>query len=74
MGPEPQPPPEGRLARALALAVTNVTKLAGVAIAFNEALLRANLRPIAMGVAAIMIAGARAVEQVIERLFGGPPP
>jgi hypothetical protein len=74
MGPEPQPPSEGRFARLIALTVTNVTKLAGVVIAFNEALLRTELRPIAMGVAAIMIAGARAVEQVVERLFGGPAP
>lgn len=61
-------------ARGLALATTNLTKLAGLAIAVNEALLRSELRPTALAVAAFMMAGAQVSEGVllamVDRFFG----
>jgi hypothetical protein len=70
--------PEQRRAPAPALwltvIVTSLTKLAGLAIGFNEALLRTELRPSALGLAAFMMAGAQVSEPVllsmVDRLFG----
>jgi hypothetical protein len=57
-----------------ALAITNLTKLSGAAVALNEALIRADLRPLALAVAALMIAGAQGIESillaVIDRVLG----
>jgi hypothetical protein len=53
--------------------ITNLIKLAGLAVAVNEAMLRAELRPSALGVAAFMMAGAQGFEQLIGGLLGKPP-
>jgi hypothetical protein len=57
-----------------ALAITNLTKLGGAALAINEALFRAELRPLALAVAALMIAGAQGIESIllaiIDRVLG----
>lgn len=66
MGDSEQPRP-GRLASF----ATNVPKLVGVAIAFNETLLRHEPRSIALGIAALLISGTRVVETFVDRLFGG---
>lgn len=59
-----------------AFLVTTLTKLGGLAIAFNEALLRSELRPTALALAAFMMAGAQVSEPVliamIDRLLGEP--
>ena len=72
-----QPPPSlpgAAQARGAALAVTNLTKLAGIVVAFNEAVLRTELRPSVMALAAFMMAGAQVSETLlvsaIERFFG----
>jgi hypothetical protein len=72
MSTQPQQPPEpsGKAGRAFALVVTNTTKLAGVAVAINEALIRTQARPIVIAVSALMIAGVQALETFIDRLFG----
>jgi hypothetical protein len=62
--------PNGKVARAISLAVTNCTKLAGVAVAVHESLFRTELRPIVIGVAALMIAGAQGLETFLDKLFG----
>jgi hypothetical protein len=59
-----------RSARGFGLLVTNIAKLAGVVVTLNETLIRHELRPIALAVAALMIAGAQGLESVIERLLG----
>lgn len=58
-------PPSGGTARGLTLLVTNATKLVGVAVVFNEALLRGELRPVALAVAAFMMAGAQVSERTL---------
>lgn len=65
-----EPQPSGRTARAIGLVVTNATKLAGVAIALNEAFAHPQPRPTLVGVAALMIAGAQGVERFLDKLFG----
>lgn len=50
--------------------VTNLIKLGGLAMAINEVLLRAELRPVALGVAAFMMAGAQGIETLFDRLLG----
>jgi hypothetical protein len=68
VAPEPEQPPQpGRLTAF----VTNVPKLVGVAIAFNETLVRHEPRSIALGIAALLISGTRVLETFIDRLFGG---
>lgn len=61
--------------RGWTLALTNLTKLAGLVIAINEALLRHQVRPIALAVASFMMAGAQVSENVIiaaiDRFVGG---
>ena len=59
------------------LALTNLTKLGGLVIAINEALIRSDVRPTALAVAAFMMAGAQLSENVVmaalDRFFGAPP-
>lgn len=70
------PPPSTGVgqARGAALVLTNLTKLAGIVVAFNEAVLRTDLRPSVMALAAFMMAGAQVSEtlliSLIERFFG----
>lgn len=64
----------GHPARGWTLALTNLTKLAGLVIAVNEALVRSQVRPTALAVAAFMMAGAQlsenAVLAALDRFFG----
>lgn len=78
MGPTPpqQPPQQGEGSRALrgfTLLLTNVTKVVGLVIAVNEALLRPSIRESAMALAGAMLFGAQTVENVllglIDRMF-----
>jgi hypothetical protein len=62
--------PSSPKARGFGLLVTNLAKLAGVIVTLNETLLRSQLRPIALAVSALMIAGAQGVETVLDRLLG----
>lgn len=57
-------------ARGFTLLAANLTKLSGAAVALNETLLRSELRPLAVAVAALMISGPRALEAFMERLMG----
>lgn len=50
--------------------VTNLIKLGGLVIAVNEGLLRTEVRPVVIGVAAFMMAGAQYSETFFDRLFG----
>lgn len=54
----------------LGLVVTNLTKLAGVVLAFVESLGRAEVRPGVIALCALMIAGAQGLENVLRGLFG----
>lgn len=67
-------PQGGSTARGLTLLVTNCTKLVGVAVVVNEALIRGELRPVALAVAAFMMAGAQISERTvlagIDRFLG----
>jgi hypothetical protein len=58
----------------LTVLVTSLTKLAGLAIGFNEALLKTEVRPGVLALAAFMMAGAQVSEPVllsmVDRLFG----
>lgn len=60
--------------RSWTLALTNLTKLAGLVIAINEALVRSEVRPTALAVAAFMMAGAQLSESALlaalDRLLG----
>jgi hypothetical protein len=67
MAPDSEQPQPGRLTAF----VTNVPKLVGVAIAFNETLVRHEPRSVALGIAALLISGTRVLESFIDRLFGG---
>lgn len=60
------PPPTS--ARA-AYAITNLIKLAGIAIALNEALVRSEGRAVAFAIAAFMLAGAQNLDTLIDRVF-----
>lgn len=72
--PDDDPKPRLPAIRRGTLLLSNVTKLAGVAIVINESLLRTNLRPSALAVAAFMMAGAQVSESVVlgivDRLVG----
>lgn len=61
---------DARVARGATLAITNLIKLGGLAVAVNESLIRTELRPVAMLVAAVMMAGAQGVETFLEKMFG----
>lgn len=56
------------------LLLTNVTKLVGLVIAVNEAVVRTELRPSALAVAVFMMAGAQFSESallaIIDRFLG----
>jgi hypothetical protein len=56
------------------LFITNMIKLAGLVFAVNELLIRGEMRPIAVGVAALCMAGAQVSEDVllgiIDSFFG----
>lgn len=52
------------------LIVTNSIKVGGLIVAINEALLRTDLRPGALGVAAFMMAGATGLESLLDKLLG----
>jgi len=56
--------------RGIALALTNLTKLAGLVVVLNEALLRTEMRPLVLAVSAFMMAGAQGVETLVDRLLG----
>jgi hypothetical protein len=64
--------PRARALRYGSTGVANVTKLGGVAMALNESLLRHELRPIVLAVAAVMIAGIQALESLIDRILTSP--
>jgi hypothetical protein len=61
-------------ARGLTLLVTNATKLTGLVLAINEAVIRTQLRPSVLAIAAFMMAGAQVSEGVllamIDRFLG----
>jgi hypothetical protein len=61
--------PNGRAGRA-GLVITNLTKLAGLVIVVNEALLEPVLRPQVVGIAALMMAGAQGLETFLRSFFG----
>lgn len=69
MTKQSQPGPWG--AERAALVVTNLTKLAGIVLAVNEALVEDQLRSEVLIVAAFMMAGAQALESVLTSFFGG---
>lgn len=50
--------------------ITNTIKLAGVVVAVNEALVEPTLRPGAIALAALMLAGAQSLESFITAFFG----
>jgi hypothetical protein len=56
------------------LVLTNAVKLGGLVIAVHEALLVQQVRPIVLGVAALMLAGAQSLEQALVAFFGGAKP
>lgn len=64
----------GKLARRVALGVTNVIKISGLALALNEVFGRANPRTAELLVAAFMMTGAQISEEVVlgiaSRFFG----
>lgn len=72
--PPRQQSPVAAPARGAALAVTNLTKFAGLIVAVNESVLRSELRPSVLAVAAFMMAGAQVSEtvllSVIDRFLG----
>lgn len=55
--------------RGAALALTNLTKLAGLVVAVNEAVLRSELRPSVLALAAFMMAGAQVSEGLLLSLL-----
>jgi hypothetical protein len=65
MSSSPRPKDPGLPARGLALTITNLTKLGGVIVAFNELILRPDFRPAAAALAAFMMAGAQVSENVL---------
>lgn len=66
--PEPQQKPEPRFG----LVVTNLIKLGGLIVALNEVLGHEVIRPGALGIAALMMAGAQSLETFMSSFFGGP--
>jgi hypothetical protein len=60
-----------KAARGVGLFLTNLTKLAGLVVAVNEALLRAEIRPVSLAVAAFMMSGAQGIETLLDKLI--PP-
>lgn len=62
--------PERGPYRAIGLLVTNLGKLLAFALAVNEALIRDELRPIVIGIAALFYAGVQALETFVDKLLG----
>lgn len=56
------------------LIVTNLIKLGGLVAALNEMLIRTELRPSALGVCAVMMAGGQGLESFLSAFLGGKPP
>jgi hypothetical protein len=71
---DPARMPAQQRQRNATLVVTNLTKIVGLVIAFNEALLRTDQRPLVLGVAAFAMTGAQLSETVvlafIDRFLG----
>lgn len=67
-----------RSARLSALSVTKVTQVVGLAIAFNEAVLRAAARDSVIAFCALCVLGAQAAEnatlKLIDRVLGDNDP
>lgn len=60
-----------------ALVIINLIKVGGLVSALNEMLIRSELRPIALGISAVMMAGGQGLESFLTAFFGGkvtPPP
>lgn len=55
------------------LVVTNLTKLAGLIVALFEVLGREEIRPGALAIAALMMAGAQSLDTFFKSFFGGKP-
>lgn len=65
------PPQNAGKAKGFTLVVSNLGRVASVAIAVNETLIRTQqLRPVVMGLAALFWAGAQGLESFLDRLFG----
>lgn len=64
---KPQPPSNGERA---GYVVTNVIKLTGVAIVVGEILVRSDVRPSVLALAAFMMAGAQGIESFARSFFG----
>lgn len=73
--PEPQKPNGAARHGWVTLAITNLTKLVGIALAINEAAVRENPRNSVIVLCAICVLGVQTVENVllrmVDRLFGG---
>jgi hypothetical protein len=63
--------PQNSISRAVVAIITNLTKVLGLVVAVNEAILRSDLRPQVLAVAAFMMAGAQGFEQLVGAMFGG---
>lgn len=62
--------PKGSSSGKSALIVTNLIKLGGLVVALNEVLIRSgDLRPGALAIAALMMAGAQSLETFIGSFF-----
>ena len=72
--PTPRPSLQARAARTSTIVVANSLKVLGGVIATNEFLIRDQVRPLAVGMAALLIAGVNAIEgfllQIIDRILG----
>ena len=74
----PRPKDSGAPVRGAALALTNLIKLGGLIVAFNELILRPDFRPGAAAVAVFMMTGAQVTESlligIIDHFLGRPLP
>lgn len=52
--------------------VTRATHLLGAVIVANETLVRAELRPAALAMAALLLAGVQGLDSLLDRLIGKP--
>lgn len=68
--PQPDPSTSERLPFLPGLIVTNLIKLGGLVVALNEALIEPAIRPGALGIAALMMAGAQSLETFLTAFFG----
>lgn len=55
-----------------ALIVTNLVRLGGLVVAVNEALVEPTIRPSAIAIAALMMAGAQSLDTFLGSFFGAP--